>query len=236
MSTSNTRTFNPDFAELLSESFSRIGIRPGTITPEHIDDAVRSANLLFIEMSNRVQHQFEMQEITVDTVAGQATYDLPEGVIEVFKMVQRRDGRDTPMWPMSRSDYLIIPDKTNEGLSIQYLFDRGKIGNEDRTITVWPVPDRSTDQFVLWAVYRPQDVTGLPDNIGVAWEWFDAYAAKLSSRLAEKFAPDREGAMAAKAEVAFNFAKLADRERAPARFRMRGYTRRGRGTYQGGTP
>ena len=229
MATSGTRTFNPQFAELLSESYSRIQIRGNSITQDHIDDAVSSANLLFIEMANRVQHQFQMQLVTIDTVQGQAEYDLPAGVIEVFKMVHRRTAdspdTDTPIWPMSRSDYLTIPDKDNEGRPFNYFMERGKVGNAQRTVTLWPVPDRDDDQIVLWGIYRPEDTSGLPDNIGIAWEWFDCYAAKLSARLAEKYAPEQWPAKSAAGEISFNIAKQADRERAPVRMKMRGYSR-----------
>lgn len=227
MATSNTRTFDPQFAELLGEAFARINVQPRDITQEHIDQGVRSTNLTFIHFANRVQHQFQMAQLSVATVANQATYDLGAGVLDVFAMVHRRDGLDTPMWPISRSDYLTIPDKTNNGRPLDYVVERGKTGIIQRTVTVWPTPDR-VDALVYWAVRKPEDVTGLPDNLGVAWEWFDAYSAELAKRMARKFAPSLVAELRVEAEEAFQIAKAADRERAPLRLRMVGYGRRGR--------
>ncbi len=47
------RTFNPQFAELLSEAFARAEIRPIGVTQEHIEEAIRSANYLLTDFSVR---------------------------------------------------------------------------------------------------------------------------------------------------------------------------------------
>jgi len=226
MATSGTRSFNPQFAELLGEAFARINIRPAAVNQEHIDEAIRSGNLMFVSFANRVQHQFQMQRAQLTMVGGTATYNLPAGALEVWSCVVRKDGQDTPVFPMARRDYEYIPDKTNEGRPFNFFVERGKVGNDQRTITFWPTPDgTSADTAELWCVMRPQDATGLPEEIGIAWEWFDAYACDLTARMAEKFAPEKYDEKSLMAERAFLIAKGADRERAPTRFRMRGYTR-----------
>jgi hypothetical protein len=226
MATSGVRQFNPQFAELLSEAFSRIQIRPAAVTQDHIVEAVRSANLMFVSFANRVQHQFQLQEVTQALTASDPTYDLPAGGLDVWSAVVRKDGVDTPVWPMARVDYQRIPSKTQEGRPFNYFVERGKVGNTRRTITFWPTPDgTSADEAIMWVLMRPEDATGLPENISVAWEWFDAYACDLTARLAEKYAPELYDGKSIMAERAFLSAKGADRERAPTRFRMRGYGR-----------
>jgi len=226
MATSGTRTFNPKFAELLSEAFSRIQIRPAAITQDHIEEAVRSANLMFVSFGNRVQHQFQLQEVTQALTASDPTFDLPVGALDVWSMVVRKDGVDTPVWPMARKDYQRIPDKANEGRPFNFFVERGKVGNALRTVTLWPTPDgTSADEAIMWVLMRPEDATGLPENISVAWEWFDAYACDLTARLAEKYAPEQYDAKSIMAERAFLTAKGGDRERAPVRMRVRGYSR-----------
>jgi hypothetical protein len=226
MATSGTRLFNPQFAELLSEAFSRILIRPAAITQDHIEEGLRSANLMFISFANRVQHQFQLQEVTQALTANDPSYDLPVGAADVWSAVVRKDGVDTPVWPMARTDYQRVPSKTQTGRPFNYFVERGKVGTTVRTITFWPTPDgTSATEARMWVLMRPQDATGLPENIGSSWEWFDAYAADLTARLAEKFAPELMVDKKLEAREAFNIAKGADRERAPTRFRMRGYTR-----------
>lgn len=226
MATSGTRTFNPKFADLLSEAFSRVLIRSAAVTQDHIDEAIRSANLMFVSFANRVQHQFQLQHVTQALTAADAEYDLPVGALDVWSAVVRKDGQDTPVWPMARVDYQRIPSKTQEGRPFNFFVERGKVGNAQRTITFWPTPDgTSATEARMWVLMRPEDATGLPENLSVAWEWFDAYASDLTARLAEKYAPEQHADKEAKAERAFLIAKGGDRERSPTRFRMRGYTR-----------
>jgi len=45
MTSSGTYTFNPSIAELVLESFDRIGKRPVDLTPEHLQSARMSVNL-----------------------------------------------------------------------------------------------------------------------------------------------------------------------------------------------
>lgn len=225
MATSGTRLFNPDFAELLSEAFARCLIRPAVVNQEHIDEAMRSANLTFITMAAISQMQFQMQEVTLTLTAGDPTYDLPVGALEAWSAVLRKDNQDTPVWPMSRVNYQRIPDKTNEGRPFNFLMERGKIGIDQRTVTLWPVPDTTGDQLIVWTVMRPEDVTSMPETLGIAWEWFDAYAGELARRIARKFAPELAADLKAEAVEAVGLAKHTDRERAPLRLRMRGYSR-----------
>ena len=225
MATSGTRTFNPQFSDLMTEAFSRCLIRPQSIVQDHIDEAVRKGNLALITFANRTQMQFQIQAVSLDLEAEEPTYVLPVGALEVWSMVHRRDGVDTPIWPMARTSYQRIPSKEHEGRPFNYFTERGKTGNGQRTVTFWPTPDRDTDTAELWCLMRPEDITGLPEEIGVAWEWFDALAGEVAWRLAGSFAPELKADLQNDAEKAYTMAKRADRERAPLRLRMRGYTR-----------
>lgn len=224
------RTFNPQFAELLSEAFSRIEIRPIQVEQEHIDEALRSVNFLLTEFANRGVHQFQLITQDIPTIVGEPTYELMDGALDVWHAVYSRDGSDTPIWPFSRSDYHSVPDKDAEGRPNQYFTDRGKTGNVRRTITLWPVPDR-VDTLKLWVWARADQQTSLTETAPIAHEFIDAYADGLGLRLAKKFnrlkvreltadfygSPGNPGS--------FDLAVTAARERSPSRFRMRGYTR-----------
>jgi hypothetical protein len=219
------RTFNPQFAEILSEAFSRIEIRPLQVTQEHIDEALRSANFLLTEMTNRGVTQFQLIEQEITLVAGTATYDLMEGALDVWHAVYTRDGSDTPIWPFSRSDYHSIPDKTAAGRSNQYFTDRGKTGNTRRTITLWPVPDRA-DTLNLWVWARADTQTNdISLTAPIAAEFVDAYADGLGKRLAKKFNRLKVSELSKDFEESFGLAFTTARERTPLRIRMRGYTK-----------
>jgi hypothetical protein len=218
-----TTTFNPEFAEILSEAFANCGIRPSTVTTEHIDEAIRSSNLALLKFSNLGVKQYNLVQRTITTVSGQASYSLPQSSLDVWSAVLTRDNADTPIWPIGRTDYQNIPKKTQLGKTYNYFVDRGKVGTTQRTIYVWPVPDRSTDIISYWSWERETDQTDMNQTAPIAYEWIDAYACEIAARMAKKFAPDRFGLLKQEAKEAFVTARMADRERAPVRFKFRGY-------------
>jgi hypothetical protein len=221
------RTFNPQFAQLLSEAFSRAQIRPLQVTQEHLDEAISSANFVLTEFTNLGVTQFQLVEQEIELEAGEATYELMEGALDAWHVMYRRDGMtDTPVWPIARSDYHSLPDKDTPGLSNQYFTERGKVGNERRTITLWPVPDRDTDTLSVWVWCRTDSQTNdISTTAPIAVEFIDAYADAIGLRMAKKFNRDAVAGLAKDAARSFDIAFSAARERTPARFRMRGYTR-----------
>lgn len=220
-----TKTFNPQFADLLSESFSRVGIRPAVVTQEHIDEALRSAQLLLVEFSNRGVKQYQLVNQQFTTVTGQAAYTLDIGTLDVWSAICTQNNVDIPIWPMGRLDYQRIPNKENQGRPFNFFIDKGQTGNGQRIMYLWPAGENNTDVISFWAWTRTADQVAMLQTAPMAYEWFDAYAAGIAARMAEKYAPSLWEAKVMNAEKAFVFARQADRETAPTRFRMRGYCR-----------
>lgn len=222
MSTSGTRRFDPTFAELMSEAFSRCLIPSVKVTQEHITEAVRSANLMLVTFATLGVNQFQLTAHSIPT-DGSMTYELPEGTIDVWSAVHRESNADTTIDPVSRADYHTIPkkDQTGDRPNI-YFVDRGKVGDADRTITFWPVPNAGST-IELWVWRRAEDAVRLPETLSVAWEGFEAYAAALTARLAEKYNPAAYEQKQAIADMRMKQFLDLGRERAPTRIRIGGY-------------
>jgi hypothetical protein len=220
-----TATFNPEFAEILSEAFANCGIRPASVAVEHLDEALRSANLLLVSFSNRGVKQYQLQYRQLAVTSGVTSMTLPTDVLDVWAATLLRDGQETPLWPIARTDYLAIPKKSQTGRIFNYFVDRGKEGTTARVIYVWPTSDRATDVINYWAWVRNSDEVDMNQTSPMSYEWLDAYASELAARMAWKYAPDRVEKLQARADRAFLEARYADRERAPTRFKMRGYVR-----------
>lgn len=228
-----SRTFNPKFADILSEAFARgTDFKPLDITQEHIDEAIRSANLLLVKFSNKGVKQYQLiQQSFTTTGSGVAQYTLAAGVLDVWAAVLTRNGQDTPMWPMGRVDYFDIPNKANPGRPFNYFVNKGESGNTARSIFLWPASQNTTDVVKYWAWMRNEDQLTMGQDSPMAYEWFDAYAAELAYRLSAKFAKDKMGPLKMEADEAFKDAQAGGRERAPTRLRMRGYTKPRGGRY-----
>ena len=72
--TSNTTTFDKTFAidEIIEDSFERIGLQ--NVAGYQLKSARRSLNILFQEWGNRGIHYWEIGELDLDLVEGQAEY------------------------------------------------------------------------------------------------------------------------------------------------------------------
>ena len=86
---SGTVTYNPAFSDLVLEAFSRIQVRPNSLTSNHLRDANSSANLLLTEFSVRPNfpNLWKVQLSTIPLVQGVTSYSLPAstvGVLDVY--------------------------------------------------------------------------------------------------------------------------------------------------------
>lgn len=217
MASSGTYAYAPDNLELVEEAFERALIDPATLVARHWTAAARSMNLLFVEWATRGVKHFAIDEQTQTLTDGTASYTAASGTLAILEAVIRRDGKDTPVYPMTRDEYVAIPDKTAESLPTRFWLDR-----QTGTYYLWQVPENSTDVLRYRRARRIQDAgTGLntPD---VGYLWLEALASGLAARLAEKFAPAREADLRAKANAAFLMAKSEDRERADTGFGLEG--------------
>ena len=210
-----------EYAVVCEEAFERIGIDPATLTARHTRSARRSIEYLFIEWANEGVHLWAVDQQTIATptlVAGTATYNTPVGTIAVLEMVVRRDGIDTPISPMARDEYMAIPDKTTQGLPNRCYFNRAQA---TPTLTFWNVPENTTDTIIYYRMRRLQDVGGASYTADVPYRWQEAMVSGLAAKLAEKYAPDREGSMLAKSEAKYGQAYQEDRQRTPTVTRVK---------------
>ena len=74
--TSGTTTFDKTFAidEIIEEAFERIGLKMLQVI--NLKTARRSLNILFQEWGNRGIHYWEIDELDLDLIEGQADYDF----------------------------------------------------------------------------------------------------------------------------------------------------------------
>jgi hypothetical protein len=196
--------FAPRIADFVDEAFERCGLDPEKLTMRHVHSARMSFNLLMQEWGTRGVKLWAVDEQPLDLVQGLNTYDqLADGTITIFDAVVRREGVDTICRPMSRSEYAAISDKDMAGLPLKFYFAR----IATPTVTFWPVPDRSTDQFIYYRLRRMMDVRTQAETLDATSPWFEPAASGLAEKLALKFAPARHDKLFALAERAF---KIAD--------------------------
>jgi hypothetical protein len=209
MATSGTRTFNLDVGELIEEAYERCGLE--VRTGYDARTARRSLNLMFAEWANRGLNLWTVNQATITVTVGVATYTVNADHADILEMVLRRDGTDYEVERISRGDFFLLPNKTTQGRPSQFYYDR-QIAPK---ISLWQVPENSTDQLIYYYVRRIEDAGTLQNTTDMPWRFYPCMVAGLAYYLAMKRAPDRMGMLKAIYDEEFTRAAEEDEDRVP---------------------
>lgn len=209
MATSGTYSFNPSLGELTLYAYNLIGIRTSSLLQEHMQSARMATNLLLASWSNRGVNLWAVDLQTDALVAGQKTYSVPSDtvmILDAYMTIDNGDGSETDriIMPVSRSEYASYPDKEQQGFTTVFWFDR----LISPTVTLWPVPDGNTAQFLkYYRVRRLQDANLQGgENVEIPYLWLDAFAFGLAVRLAQIWAPQMLATIKPFADEAYQIA------------------------------
>lgn len=204
MATSGTYTFNPSLGELTLYAFNLCGVRNTALLQEHMESARMASNMLCANWSNRGVNLWAVDLVTVTLVAGQSTYDVDANTVTMLDAYVVSGGQDRIILPISRTEYASYPDKTQEGFTTVFWFDRLL----SPTVTLWPVPDgTSTTTLKYYRVRQIQDAklqNGV--QVEIPYLFMEAFAYGLAARLAVIWAPDKVGILKPMADEAYTIA------------------------------
>jgi len=213
--TSGTTTFDKTFAidEIVEESFERIGLQ--NVAGYQLKSARRSLNILFQEWGNRGIHYWEIDELDLDLIEGQAEYDFfrssddgtsatstPNGVYGMSDVLeaQLRSNRtqttqsDSPMTKVDRSTYAAFSNKLSKGTPNQYWVERfiDKV-----RIHVYPTPDstNASKDMHFYYIKRIQDIGDYTNATDVPFRFVPCMVSGLAYYLAQKYQPQLIQAM-----------------------------------------
>lgn len=223
MTTSNTYTFAPSLGEITLYSYNLIGLRNTSLLAEHMEAARMAANMLCSNWSNRGVNLWAVDLVTVALVQGQASYDVDLNTVMILDAYMEIDNGggapiDRIIMPVSRTEYASYPNKEQQGFTTTFWFDRliGTVSPNKPTVTLWPVPDGSSAQYLKY--YRVRQIQDAALQNGVQVEipylWMDAFAYGLAARLAVIWAPDKMQLLKPLADEAYNVAAEQNIEQA----------------------
>lgn len=208
MTTSSSRDFDLDVAEIIEEAYERCGLE--VRTGYDARTARRSMNLMFADWANRGLNLWTVTQATLSLVSGTAAYSLASNYTDLLEVVVRNSSNvDTSLSKMSRSEYLAIPNKTNTGRPTQYFYNR----QVTPSITLWPTPNDSTDTLVYYYVNRIQDVDALQNTTDAPFRFLPCMVAGLAYYIAIKKAPERVQMLKSIYEEEFQRAADEDEDR-----------------------
>ena len=213
--TSGTATFDKTFAidEIVEEAHERIGLQ--NVAGYQLKSARRSLNILLQEWGNRGIHYWEIDELDLDLIEGQAEYKFfrssddgtsatstPNGVYGISDILeaQLRSNRtqttqsDSPMTKVDRSNYAGFSNKLSKGTPNQYFVQRFI---DHVSIQVYPTPDstNASKDMHIYYIKRIQDAGDYTNASDVPFRFIPCMVSGLAFYLAQKYQPQMVQAM-----------------------------------------
>ena len=153
MAVSDTYNFNLDIDEVIQEAMEMIG---GEDTLGHEPaSARRSINLMLRDWQNRGILLWTTSVSSITVTSSIAEYNLAGSTIDALEVVLNRDSTDLQLQRITPEEYLLIPNKTQTGRPLQYSIRRGR---DNPVMSVWPLPENSTDIMKVEIFSEMQDV------------------------------------------------------------------------------
>ncbi len=218
MATTGTYILDPVLADYTDEAVERAGLDLQEIGTQHLISIRRSVGFVLSRWSNRGHRQWTFEQVVHTTTVDEVEFDLPVGTIQVQTAVIRRNGVDTEMYPISRSDYLIIHDKALTGRPDRYFVDRRRDTPGDSNpprVFYWLAGENNTDQIIMNVWKQIQDPGNAQNTIDIPFRFQEAFVAALAAKIAQKYSPERFPDLVTEAELLFREADDEDADTAP---------------------
>ena len=207
--TSGTTTFDKTFSvdEIIEEAFERLGIQD--VTGYHLKSSRRSLNIMFQEWGNRGLHYWEVGELDLDLIEGQAEYKFfrsaadgtnavstpsnVHGISDVLEAQLRSnrtqtDQSDSPMTKVDRSTYAGFSNKLSKGTPNQYWVQRLI---DHVSVSVYPTPDatNASKDMHIYFIKRIQDVGAYTNATDLPFRFVPCMVSGLAYYLSMKYTP-----------------------------------------------
>ena len=217
MATSGTYQFNPSLGELTLYAYNMAGVRNTALLQEHMQAAKMATNMMLASWANQGVNLWAVDLITTALVQGQATYSVDGDTVMILDAYMQTDNGsgqpiDRIILPVSRTEYASYPNKEQQGFTTTFWFDR----LISPTITLWPVPDGTSAQFLkYYRVRQLQDSNFISgQTVEIPYLWLEAFADGLAFRLAKIWNPQIAPALKAVADQSYDIAARQNVEQA----------------------
>jgi hypothetical protein len=207
--TSGTTTFDKTFSidEIVEEAFERLGIEQ--VSGYQLKTSRRSLNIMLQEWGNRGIHYWEIGELDLDLIEGQAEYKFfrssddgtsatsnPNGIYGMSDVLEAQlrsnrtatDQSDSPMTKVDRSTYAAFSNKLSKGAPNQYWVQRFI---DHVSVSVYPTPDstNASKDMHFYYIKRIQDIGAYTNATDMPFRFVPCMVSGLSYYLSMKYAP-----------------------------------------------
>lgn len=176
ITTSGTKTFNLSIDEVIDAAYLRVG--GDHITGRDAQTSRRALNLLLIDLINRGVPLAAMEEFSTTVTSSVVSYTLDDSIMDIIgPAVLARASVEISMDRVALDEYKQLPKKDQTGRPTQYTTHRD---TNNVILTVWPMPENSTDIVKYWAVTKIQDITRQDQYVDLPTRYLPAIVSGLA--------------------------------------------------------
>ena len=193
MTTSGTTTYNISAQDLIDLSLADLGaIGPADTNATLRPHALKALNLVMKRVDTKGVLTWRSPRRTVNLTAGVASYALANDTYDLDQPARYTQSGATygsQVTSMARDEYMSLPDRTIQGVSMRYFLDRAldATGILQLTLYLYPVPANTGDTIEIASALKSQDVTSTAQTLDVSQKWMDAIRWNLTLNLAPAY-------------------------------------------------
>lgn len=212
MATSGSTDFTMNARQIITRAFRLTKIIGGTEDPtaDQAETGEEVLNLLLKTWSAQ-EHLWIVTEGSQALTGGQASYSIA-AARRMLSVRRRISSIDTPMQELSRQEYYDLPNKSQQGMPINWYFDPQRA---TRTLYLWLTPSTATAStttihFTYLRVI--EDIDALENDPDVPQEWLEALIYNLAARLGPEFGADENALPRIEARAAALLSDLSSQD------------------------
>ena len=228
--TSGTDTFSANRDMIVRRALRMVGAYTSTDLPrpEQMSDAVAVLNTMLKAWSTE-GFLWLRQFADLTLVAGQNNYTIgPNADVDIDRPThvfncnrKSSSGNEIPMISLTRTDWMAIPNKTSNGVPVQFYYDPQTVTG---VLYVWPTPQTGTTDTLVLDVDRQLDI--MADSLNdfdFPPQWLECITYSLAARIAPEYGLplSERGLLEQEAQALFLKASTDDRDVASIYFGVR---------------
>ncbi|MEM6682593.1 MAG: hypothetical protein AAF607_10150 [Pseudomonadota bacterium] len=200
MTTSGSIDFDLSAALIVQEALEMCGIgqEGEDITADMEARGLRSLNLI-LKAWQADPRLWLKTEGTETMVQGQSAYTLTPRPLRILSVRRQIGDAEVPMSEMSRDDYFSLPNKTSQGLPVQWYYDPQQ---STGVLYVWQNPNATAMTLNYTYVRSIEDIDSNANTADVPAEWLEALTLSLAAKLAMKQVSDLQRRLELKQDAA----------------------------------
>ncbi|MFK7942184.1 MAG: hypothetical protein AB8B85_04600 [Paracoccaceae bacterium] len=159
-----------------------VGIRRAASAAEEAV-ALKRLNMMLKAWQNTGITVWKQTSASITVTDATASYAIASRPIRI-ETVNRKDGNETWLTPVTRQEYNELPDKASAGTTSSFYYHRQR---DQGLLHVWPVPATGVGTLEWSGTAEVEDITSGTDVMDIPSEWYEATHYGLAYRLLGAF-------------------------------------------------